>query len=174
MVVPELQAFPPDVPVPATFDEALRAMKYPAFLQSQKWQSQQWRAKREGAHPDILEFEKVLIRRMAGLGVPMFAHEVIRTPERQDELYALGNSRAKGGSSAHQFGMAADIVHSVKAWALSDKQWALVGHVGREVIAQKGLAIESNAWSGGRGWDPAHWQIANWKAHKEDYPWLTK
>jgi len=142
------------------------------FLASQRWQEQQWRANREGAHPDIIEFERVFIKRMSKLGVPMFAHEMVRTAERQDDLYALGNSRAKAGQSAHQYGCAVDIVHSTKAWGLSEKEWLLVGHVGKELITQKGLAIASLAWGGDWSfYDPAHWEIIDWRTEKEKFPW---
>lgn len=43
---------------------ALRAIRNEAFLASEKWQAQQWRANREGAHPKILEFEDAFIKRM--------------------------------------------------------------------------------------------------------------
>lgn len=145
------------------------------FLKSQRWQEQQWRADRLGAHPDILEFERVFIRRMSKLGVPMFASEVIRSWKRQEELYALGNSRARGGLSAHQHGCAIDLVHSVKGWNLDKKAWELIGHVGKEVAKQKGLAIVSLAWGGDWSfYDPAHWQIDGWQMVKGQYPWPTK
>ena len=50
-------------------------------------------------------------------------------------------------------------------------QWKLLAHIGKEVIAQKGLAISSMAWGGDwTFYDPAHWQIENWKAIREGYP----
>lgn len=154
---------------------ALTAIVNPAFLKTQKWQDQQWCANREGVHPDILEFEKRMIRRMSKLGVPMFASEVMRTPERQNDLYALGNSRAKGGQSPHQYGCAIDLVHSVKWWTLSQMEWRIVGHVGQEIVTQAGLAIVSLAWGGSWDfYDPAHWQINDWKMVKDQYPWPTK
>lgn len=173
----EEQPFPLDIPIPATYGEALRGLANPSRLLTQRYQEQQWRADRAGAHPDILEFERVFVRRMAKLGVPVFASEVIRTRKRQDELFALGNSRAKAGQSAHQYGCAVDIVHSVKGWALAPKEWALIGHVGKELIAQKGFAMESKAWGGDWSfYDPAHWQLTEWKAiaHRQglsSYPW---
>ena len=135
------------------------------FRASQKWQEQQWRADREGAHPHILEFEKLLIRRLAKLGVPMFASELNRSLERQNDLYALGNSRARAGESAHQYGCAVDVVHSVHGWNLGPKGWALVGHVGKELAAQRGLKV---TWGGdfAKLWDPAHWELAEWREVK--------
>lgn len=164
--------FPPDLPVPATYSEALRGLVNKARLQSQMWAQQQYRANRVGAHPDLLEFERVFIKRMSKLGVPLFAAEVVRSSQRQEELFALGNSRAKGGQSAHQYGCAVDIVHSIRGWNLAPKEWAVIGHVGKELIVSKGFAMTSNAWGGDWSfWDPAHWQIADWRNQVTDYPW---
>lgn len=139
------------------------------FLASQNWQQQQWRANREGAHPFIIEFERVFIKRMAKLGVPMFGHCVIRTAEEQDNLFALGNSRARAGQSPHNFGCAVDLVHSVKAWNLDRKQWALVGHVGKEIGNRLQVKVD---WGGDWDfYDPAHWEIDLWKTWKDQYPW---
>lgn len=165
--------FPGEGEVPQTFAGALAGMVNREYLSSRGWLAQQARAVRDFAHPDLLEFERVFVRRLAKLGVPVFAAEVIRSAKRQDDLYALGNSRARGGQSAHQYGCAVDIVHSVKAWGLTDKQWQLLGHIGKELITQKGLAVDSAAWPdfNGRFYDPAHWQIVDWKNQKENYPW---
>lgn len=150
---------------------ALRGMVDRPFLVSRNWQDQQKRANREGAHPDLLEFERVFIKRMTKLGIAMFCAEMIRSKERQDDLYALGNSRAKGGQSAHQVGCGADIVHSVHGWDMSRKSWALIGHVGQEIARQNGLKIE---WGGNwKFYDPAHWQVIDWKNQKEKFPWKT-
>lgn len=164
--VPE---FPLDTPVPKDFGEALRVMVDRPFLASQKWQEQQGRASREGAHRDILDFERVLIKRMGKLGVPMFAHWVVRTEKQQLELFQGGHSKDSpaDGQWPHR-GCAVDIVHSVKGWGLSKSQWALVGHVGKELALQRGLKVD---WGGDwRFYDPAHWQITGWKL-LEGYPW---
>lgn len=167
------QPFPYDeltAPVPRTMAEALAQIQDKAFCQSQNWQAQQWRALRVGAHPDLLEFERVFIKRLRKLEIPAFAHNMIRPWELQDKLYADGVSKAKGGQSAHNFGMAVDIVHSVKLWAgMKRPHWALLGHVGKETAKSLGVEL---AWGG--DWpdfyDPAHWQIQGWKRFVADYP----
>lgn len=139
------------------------------FLATQKWQEQQWRANRLGAHPIIVEFERVFIKRMARLDVPMFASEVLRSQARQQELFLDGVSKAKAGKGPHPFGLAVDIVHSTKGWNLTKTQWALCGHVGMEVAAQRGLKVQ---WGGNfrSFYDPAHWEVLGWKAVMSDYP----
>lgn len=136
-------------------------MRDTAFLNSQRWQEQQWRAHRDGAHPDILEFERLFLKRLIKLGVPVFAHEVWRLNSRQDELYAAGMSKAKGGESPHNFGCAVDLVHSVHGWNLNAKQWALIGHVGKELATQRGFKV---TWGGDwKFYDPAHWELTEWR-----------
>lgn len=171
-MAPEPEAvFPLDRPVPRTFDDALRGIVNREFLMSERHQKQHWRADRRGLHPDLLEFEQTFRARMAKLGVPVFVAEAVRSPERQNDLYALGNSRARGGQSAHQFGCAVDIVHGMMAWNMDPKAWKLFGHVGKEIIAQRGLAIHSLAWGGDWSfWDPAHWEVKDWRNIKGSYP----
>ncbi|QCS37273.1 hypothetical protein [Tortoise microvirus 78] len=146
------------------YGTALRAIMDGGFLASRKYREQQLRADREGAHPVILDFERAFVRRLAKLGVPMFASEVLRAPERQNELHKAGNSKAKAGQSPHQYGMAVDLVHGVKGWGLDPRSWKMIGHVGKELARQNGWRL---TWGGDwKFYDPAHWELANWKELK--------
>lgn len=161
--------WPGETPVPSTYHEALQGLVNREFLGSQRWQQQQWRADRAGANPGLLEFERRFIRRMTRLGIPVFAAEFVRSEARQNDLYALGNSRARGGESPHQFGLAFDLVHSVHGWNIDRKAWALIGHAGKELAAQAGVPVE---WGGDwKFYDPAHWQLADWKDKRQWFPW---
>lgn len=154
---------------------ALRGMADVSFLLSRSYQEQQWRADRRGAHPNILIWEKLFVRRMAQKhNVPVFAHNMLRNLAWQQALFDKGVSKARPGSSPHQYGCAVDVVHGTKAWALTDEQWRLMGHIGHELAAQLGVKL---VWGGNDGpgdkfaWDPAHWQLANWrdvKAYMDD------
>lgn len=158
--------------VPDTFDAALRGMADRPFLESQHWQEQQWRADRLGAHPDVVKFEKLMVRRLAALGVPMFAHCVVRTAKAQTEAYVKGHSKAKPGQSPHQYGCAVDLIHARKGWELTARQWKLIGHIGKEIVASAGLDIVSLAWGGDWSfYDPAHWEVRGWQQLKGSYPW---
>lgn len=158
---------------------ALRAFANVEFLLTRNYQEQQWRADRKGAHPNILIFEKLFVRRMAKLNVPVFAHNMLRDLAWQQKLFDEGVSKAQPGKSPHQYGCAVDIVHGTKAWELSDEQWLLMGHVGHELAAQLGVKV---VWGGDWrrkptdkvGWDPAHWQLADWpkiKKAMDDAEW---
>lgn len=154
------------------YREALQGMRDVEFLNSHKHQEQHWRADRAGAHPAIVGmtgitgFEKLLIRRMAKLGVPMFASEVVRSGKRQNELKAQGHSKAGWGESPHQYGCAVDIIHARRGWDLSRQQWAVVGHVGKEIVLEHGWKVE---WGGDwKFWDPAHWEVVGWRDIKRE------
>ena len=143
---------------------ALRVMVDPVFLKSEKHQEQHWRANRQGADPRIIQFERALIRRMAKLGVPMWAHNMVRTPAEQMAVFVQGHSQKDGrGPYAHK-AWAVDIVHGTKAWNLPDESWKLIGHLGKEVAASIGVKV---VWGGDwtRPYDPAHWELADWKQH---------
>lgn len=113
----------------------------------------------------LLEFERLLVKRMARLGVPIFASEVLRSAERQADLYALGNSRARAGEGPHQYGCAVDLVHSVHGWSMDKTEWAIFGHVGKELAMQYGFKV---TWGGDFSslYDPAHWEITDWREVK--------
>lgn len=148
--------------------EALAQMRDRRFLQSQMYQEQQWRAFREGAHPKIREFEKLLVRRMAALGVPMFAHTMVRNVQTQKKLFLDGVTKNDGTRPYPHRGFAVDIVHSIEGWNLSKLEWALVGHVGKEVAASRGIKVQ---WGGDwKFYDPAHWELIGWKGMYETYP----
>jgi hypothetical protein len=145
---------------------ALRGMADEPFLLSRNYQEQQWRAERKGAHPNILIFEKLFVRRMARqLKVPVFAHNMIRDLGYQQQLFDEGVSKAKPGKSPHQYGCAVDIVHGTKAWNLTKEQWLLMGHIGKELATHLGVDV---VWGGDwKFYDPAHWELANWREVKK-------
>lgn len=131
------------------------------FLRSPRYTDQQARALREGAHPDILEFERRFITKMRKQFVPLFCHSCVRGTAEQDALFAKGVTKAQGGGSPHNYGMAVDIIHSTKAWNLHRSSWALLGHIGKEISTQSGIAV---TWGGDwKFYDPAHWELKEWR-----------
>lgn len=167
--------FPPDRVEFNTYSQALVGLVDRRFIANQRYQEQQFRAARLGANPGILQFERRFVKRMRDLGVPFFAHCVVRSREEQALRKAEGVSKAGPGQSPHQYGCAVDLVHGTKAWGLTDKQWQAVGHIGRETAKSCGLKL---VWGGDDpgeadkfSWDPAHWELDGWKGIREDYPW---
>lgn len=161
-------AKPVVVPV-VDYRTSLRDIADRDFCRSQRWREQQLRAVREGCHEDIVHFERLLVTAARKINVPLFAHCMMRTSDEQDAAFARGASKAQAGESPHNFGLAVDIIHSVKGWAISPASWDMLGHMGKELAARNGIAV---TWGGDWkskpsdvvGWDPAHWQLRDWKA----------
>jgi len=160
---------PPPRPVPDTgYSQALAGMVDKLYLKSSKYGDQQRRADQQAAHPEIVEFSRLLVKRMGALGVPMFPQCVWRDRKAQEIAFKLGNSKAQWPDSPHNRGCAADLMHSRHLWNLSPRQWQLIGHVGKELAVANGLKL---VWGGDWkrypdaliGWDPAHWQLADWR-----------
>ncbi|RWP57964.1 hypothetical protein [Mesorhizobium sp.] len=147
--------------------QSLAAIADRNFCEGVKYSDQQLRADRREAHPDIVEFGRLLVKRLRRLNVPMFESSMWRTMEDQKAAYVRGVSNAKPGESPHNYGCAVDVIHGIRGWDLSKSQWAIIGHVGKELAAQKGFKLN---WGGPDGpkdrfnWDPAHWELVGWRA----------
>lgn len=149
------------------FATELRGMVDRSFLQTSKFKEQQHRADRTLAQPEILAFEAKFLRRLTKLGIPMFTHACVRGADEQDGLFVRGHSKARAGQSPHNYGAAIDVIHSLKGWNLTRKQWDLLGHVGKETAKSMGLKL---VWGGDWSfYDPAHWELENWREIRDDY-----
>ena len=91
-----------------------------------------------------------------------------RSFEEQDDLYAKGRTtpgsivtKARGGESPHNYGMAFDIVpieHGKPVWDTTDPIWAIVGILGQAAGLEWG-----GAWTTFK--DLPHFQRPNWKEY---------
>lgn len=169
------ETFPGDYVPHENYKQALRDMVDRKMLKSKKYQEQQWRALRMGAHPEVLLHMRLMVARFASVGVPMYPYAIVRTAEEQWKEYREGDSKAKPDKAPHVWGGAYDLIHSVHGWNLSKKQWEFVGHVGKELAKQRTLDM---TWGGDWppivdkvGWDPAHWQLRRWRQVMSEFPW---
>lgn len=146
---------------PKDLQEGLRDLIDKPFLNGERYRDQQLRAEAAGAHPHIVEFRAAFRRRLERVGIPMFAHEIWRDLDRQNDLFKAGHSKAKAGESPHNWGCAIDLVHSVHGWGLTEEHWKLIGHMGKELARQRGFRLE---WGGDwKFYDPAHWEVKGWR-----------
>jgi len=151
--------------LPATIREFQRPK---AFFTSQMYLRQYDRADYQGAPYEIRLFTWRYMRALRNRGLPFFVHTCYRSPEEQKRLKALGHSQVTSG--AHQRSCAVDIVHAVHDWRIPKELWYYVGTLGEQVARQLHLGRDERdqvikiEW-GGRWdfYDPAHWQINNWK-----------
>lgn len=144
-----------------TYQDAAQSLVDRAALSSGAFRKRETSWTKEGSSPDILKFAVKLTEELKRRGMPFFIHELYRGKERQNELHAKGNSKARFGSSPHNFGMAVDIVHYGRFWELSLKEWAIIGLIGKECARKANLKV---TWGGDWSfYDPAHWELSDWK-----------
>ena len=92
----------------------------------------------------------------------------LRSFEEQDQLYAQGRTvpgaiitKAKGGESPHNYGLAFDIVPIVNGkavWHTDNPIWTALGAIGQSVGLDWG-----GAWAGFK--DRPHFQRPKWREH---------
>lgn len=141
--------------------ELFRGLVAYDVVNSRKYRDRLAREDRTHAHSDIVRFADALCTELSSRGVPFFVHGIYRGENEQNRLYSEGHSKARFGSSPHNYGMAADIVHFGRYWELSKKEWFLIGQIGKEVARRLNLKI---TWGGDWNfYDPAHWELADWR-----------
>lgn len=112
----------------------------------------------------LVDFMRALKAEMARYQIPMAFFEGWRSAGRQHQLLMDGVSKAAGGQSPHQYGLAFDYVHAMRGWKLTPAEWAQIGAIGKEVARKRKVPIE---WGGDwKFYDPAHWQIKGWRNWK--------
>ena len=91
----------------------------------------------------------------------VFVFETYRSPAAQDEAYARGNSRARGGQSPHQFGMAVDYVprHGLRGWHWPDPSASVWAVLRREATKLGLLNVIA--------WDRPHVECRCWPALRQ-------
>lgn len=112
-----------------------------------------------------------LIQELRRRDIAVYPHSAYRTREEQNELKAKGRSRNAWPRAAHCQGKAVDIVSCRYHWDLTPQEWAIIGVIGKRIAVHYGIPMEwGGDWYNGRkkrgefdvGWDPAHWQLADW------------
>ena len=158
---------PAPPPPPKSLPPNLKAA-FDALVDFGAVQSVQWRNKvvfsHDGVHPDMIVFVLAFVKECGERGLPLFPIELVRDQARQDMLFRQGRSKARFGASAHNYGMAVDMVHLTRFWDMSEKQWAAIAVIGKEVARKRGLKV---TWGGDWNfYDPAHWELTDWKQRK--------
>lgn len=171
-------AVPFGVQLPTTWKQAVERIVNHDQVRSRKLTEQRMRPVAGGASPVLLDFLWHMYKRCDGRGIPVYAHCIVRTYEQQLAEYREGNSRdsPQDGLWPHK-GTAVDIIHSIHGWQMSEYEWLILGEIGKELANQRGFDI---VWGGDWipkgskalvGWDPAHWELRDWRKLCASYPW---
>lgn len=111
-------------------------------------------------HPVMRDFWEQMLLECQRRQLPFFWHCGLRTGAEQDALFKQGVTKARAGQSAHQYGMAGDLVHFGRYWNLTQKEWSVIGLIGKEVARRRNIKI---TWGGDwKFYDPAHWELTDW------------
>lgn len=104
-----------------------------------------------------------IVDAMYSSGYPANVVELYRSPERQEELVRQRPRVTNAGpfQSAHQYSLAADIVHPTKGWDVSEAYWEQLAACVRIVAEKYRVPLEH-----GHDWkfrDSAHVQLRDWR-----------
>lgn len=148
--------------LPATHQAAALKLRDPALVQSLKWRRRSVEVDVSLLHPKMREYALALTRELERRSLPFFIHCGYRGEAEQNAAFANGVSRARYGSSPHNYGLAIDVIHLTRGWDLTRLEWSIMAAVFGEVARKRHIKIE---WGGDWSfYDPAHIQIANWRA----------
>ena len=98
-------------------------------------------------HPSIRDKAREFLNKAEAQGIKLRITDGYRSPEKQDELYAQGRTKAgsivtnaKKFESLHNYGLAADVVPLVNGSAdWNSKEWSKIGDIGKSIgFAQGG------------------------------------
>jgi hypothetical protein len=129
-----------------------------------------------GCDPRLMVFYSRLYDRMRAMGFPIYCHTAYRSPQLQAKLKADGYSNVTSG--AHQRGAAVDIVHLNYHWNAPTEFFELLGVTGMRVASSEGIPMRwGGDWDGDgisvlrdadeRFWDPAHFELKDWRSMPE-------
>lgn len=116
----------------------------------------------------------------AKVGIPLRIVSGFRSFAEQERLKARGYSKAGAGHSAHNFGMALDIIHTVQAYDLPRDGWVLLNLIAQETARKAKVKIRWGGDWNGNGvpvfadpkegfWDAAHFELLEWKKKAAEY-----
>lgn len=134
----------------------------------------------EKTHCELKQWWFAFQSEAAKLSIPLRVVWGWRSFETQDKLWRKGTG-APPGQSAHNFGMALDIIHTRRGWAkMPAEGWVLLGTMGMEIARKRNLELR---WGGDWNrngvpvlqdpkenfWDAAHFEMNGWK-HLTSFP----
>ena len=165
------------IPVADTHIAAMRDMVDVASMQSFKVIERMTVFDHERVHPLIVDFVKEVLKECRRRNIPIRPFELYRSPKRQIKLKAAGFSNAGAMSSPHQYGCAVDLIHQIRLWdGARTVHWEALHALFSEIARKRGIKLR---WGGHfkvrrKGklvpfWDPAHFEIENWREWREYY-----
>ncbi len=160
---------PPITIKPATDAALLQRLADPDVIQTLAFntRSTKWEGPLE---PDTAKFMRAFLKALHKRGLPFYVVWAFRKQKDQQAAFKAGASRAQWGESPHNFGYAIDVIHFRKLYDLTNAEWVLIAAIGYEVARKLNIKVRwGGDWDGdgdiydNRLYDPAHWEIADWR-----------
>ncbi|AXF52650.1 MAG: hypothetical protein [Microviridae sp.] len=165
-------SIPPDVKWDAP--ERLRA---PNFMLTDSFARQWDRADWQHVDPRLMRWSALFIEYARKRQIPLYVHCAMRTEAEQADAVARKVSKTPYPRSGHNIGEAVDIVHGVYHWDMSRQEWNMLGVLGRLALDRLNATLPKVqqlqlTWGGDWSdpWDPAHWEISDYKARIKRLP----
>lgn len=150
----------PPAPLPADYQAAAIRLVDKQVMQGPRYRDRVI-FDHTGLRPEMVDFANALLKEFKRRSMPMIVSCGFRGETAQNKAFREGHSKARFGQSAHNFGMAIDVIHMVHGWNMTRKEWAVIGHIGYEVARKRNLKLQ---WGGEWDfYDPAHWEMKEWK-----------
>lgn len=164
------------IQLPKMSSDPLENVKRPWSVSSNTLLEQHQRANWNGVDERLQLWAGLYMLTLRKMGVPMFAHNALRTPVEQKLLFERKVSQNPGPVAPHVRGYAVDIIHSTLGWDMSEDEWKYLGKIGKEcarLLPPGPDIIWGGDWDNDgipvgddedeRFWDPAHWQVDKWR-----------
>lgn len=141
--------------------EAVRSLRDRAYFDAERHRGDQVFS-RGGADPRMVKFAQAFLKAAHEQKIPLRVFNIWRSPEAQLAYKRRGTSNAGPGQSPHNYGLAVDMIHAVRAWDLTRDEWDMLGVMGKEIARRQNLKVK---WGGEFKslYDPAHWELRDWK-----------
>lgn len=161
---------------------APQRLKAPAFMRTNGYLSQWYRADWQYTDLRLKRWAALTIELARARGIPLYVHCAFRTREESDRLFQEKRSKVNWPNSAHNIGEAIDLVHGVFHWEMTPQEWAFVHRIGQEALRRLNASLDKNSklhlnWGGNDGtktdtfrWDPAHWEISDYRKRTRRLP----
>lgn len=163
---------------PGTWD-APQSLKAPSHFKTASWLKQCERADWAHTDPRLSVWAAMVVHMALRRHIPLYIHCALRDEATQKAVAKAGNSKVSYPNSAHNIGEAVDIVHGTLHWDMAQQEWKLIGVLGRLALERLNAALKKEhklrlTWGGDwRFYDPAHWEITDYRARTAHKPRVT-
>ena len=149
-------------------------LQAPNFMRTDAYLKQWDRADWQHVDRRLMRWSALFIEYARKRNIPLYVHSAYRTREEQQLLLSRNVTRTL--HSAHRIGEAVDIVHGVYHWDMTPQEWRFLQVIGNRALDRVNATLKKAdklelTWGGNWSfYDPAHWQITDYKTRFRQLP----